>query len=301
MLKLTLALLVMLPGCRASETAVPDAAPTPGWVTPAVAAPGVMYRQFTSAAARTTVSFHVYLPPAYAAEPTRRFAVLYWLHGSGGGLGGIAPLASHFDAAIRAGRIPPMLVVFANGMTSSMWADSRDGRVPMETVVARDLVAEVDARFRTIATREGRMLEGFSMGGHGVARLGLRYPDRFGAISALAGGPIDLDFNGPRTQANPAERARILRDVYGDDLAYYRELSPLTVAGVFAATSAPRPRIRIVVGAADATRGASLALHERLEMLGIAHDWVELPGVGHETLAIFAALGDRAWPFYGSP
>jgi S-formylglutathione hydrolase FrmB len=207
------------------------------WTTVAVSAPGLQYRTFTSAIARATVSYHIYTPPQYDSEPTRRFPVLYWLHGSGGGLTGIPILTAYFDEAIRAGRIPPMLVVYPNGMSSSMWADSKDGRVPMESMVVRNLVPHVDATFRTIATREGRLLEGFSMGGSGASRLGLRYPDVFGAMSMLAAGPLDLDFNGPRATGNPAERAQILHDVYSDDMTYYVVLNPFTVAEQYAATS----------------------------------------------------------------
>jgi enterochelin esterase-like enzyme len=296
-------------GCSAPTTVpAPPAAPAPptndiSWTTTAVSAPGVSYHRFESPTARATVSYHIFLPPQYEAEPARRFPVLYWLHGSGGGLAGIVPVSRHFDAAIRSDLIPPMLVVFANGMTESMWADSKDGRVPMETVVSRDLVAEVDSRFRTIATRDGRLLEGFSMGGYGVARIGFRNPDRFGTISALAGGPIDLEFDGARALANPATRARILRDVYGNDMAYYRRLSPLTLAESLAVAPPPHPRIRIVIGSADDTRSASVALHHTLTQLGIAHEFIELPGVGHDALALFAALGDRHWGFYapGAP
>jgi enterochelin esterase-like enzyme len=293
-------------GCGAANPSQPieptpdPAAQNTAWVTPMVTAPGVEYRVFSSPAARTNVSYHVYLPPQYASESARRFPVLYWLHGSGGGLAGIAPVAAHFDAAIRAGRIPPLLVVFANGMSSSMWANSRDGRVPMETVVAQDLVNELDARFRTVATRSGRLLEGFSMGGHGAARIGLRYPERFGAVSMLGAGPLDLSFDGPRALANPAERARILRDVYSDDLAYYREHSPLTVAEVFARGSGPRPRLRIIVGDADNTAPASTAFSALLGTLGVAHEYRLVPGVGHDTTALFAALGDAVWSFYAA-
>lgn len=296
------ALLAGVLACGASGSP-PQTDPSPtsqvaGWVTPPVSAPGVVYRDFPSAAAGTTVSYHAYLPPQYEAEPARRFPVLYWLHGSGGGLRGIAPLAAHFDAAIRSGRVPPMLVVFANGMPASMWADAKDGRTPMETVVVRDLVAEVDARFRTVATREGRILEGFSMGGHGAARIGLRHPEVFGAVSILAAGPLDLDFDGPRTRANPAERARILRDVYGNDLAYYRAQSPLTVAKSFVSRAGPRPRLRLVVGSADFTAPGTASFSALLESLGVTHEHVVLPGVGHDTLALFAALGERGWAFY---
>ncbi|MCI0540314.1 MAG: hypothetical protein L0Z50_34355 [Verrucomicrobiales bacterium] len=147
------------------------------WVTPAVRAPRVEFRTFESAAAKTKVSYHLYTPAIYDTKQEQRFPVLYWLHGTGGGAAGVRPLASHFDSAIGAGKIPPMIVVFANGLASSMWCDSKDGNVPMETVVVQELVPHMDATFRTIARREGRLIEGFSMGGYGAARLGFKYPE----------------------------------------------------------------------------------------------------------------------------
>ena len=62
----------------------------------------------------------MYTPAQYDSEPTRRFRVLYYLHDSGGGLAGIPVLSLYLDEAMRAGRIPPMLIVFLNGMASSM-------------------------------------------------------------------------------------------------------------------------------------------------------------------------------------
>jgi len=114
-------------------------ATTAQWVTPVVRAPRLQFRTFDSAAAKTKVSYHLYAPKVYDAEQERRFPVLYWLHGTGGGLAGLRPLVEHFDAAIRAGKMPPLLVVFPNGLAESMWCDSKDGRVPMETVVVKEL------------------------------------------------------------------------------------------------------------------------------------------------------------------
>ena len=137
-------------------------------------APRVEFHTFDSAAAKAKVSYHLYTPEAYDTEKEQRFPVLYWLHGTGGGRAGIAPLSAFFDRAIREGKIPPMLIVFPNGLATSMWCDSKDGSVPMETVVVKELVPHVDATFRTVAAREGRLIEGFSMGGYGAARLGLQ-------------------------------------------------------------------------------------------------------------------------------
>jgi dienelactone hydrolase len=270
----------------------------PAWVTRAVQAPRLQFRTFESAAVRTKVSYHLFIPEAYDTEPERRFPVLYWLHGSGGGLAGIAPVSAFFDQAIRAGKIPPMLVVFPNGLASSMWCDSKDGAVPMETVVIKELIPHIDATFRTLAKREARLIEGFSMGGYGAARLGLKYPDVFGAVSVLAGGPLDLDFAGPRATENPVERERILKETWGGDMAYYRAQSPLTVAEQNAALVRGKVAIRQVVGDLDNTLKLNRAFSDHLGKLEIPHTFANLPGVTHDTMALFNALGDANWGFY---
>lgn len=268
------------------------------WVTPEVDAPQVVRRTFHSAAAGQDVSYHLYVPEAYGRDPDRRWPVLYWLHGTGGGTSGIAALSADFDRAIRTGLAPPMLIVFPNGLATSMWCDSKDGIVPMETIVVRELLADVDANYRTRADRGGRMIEGFSMGGYGAARLGLGHPDLFGAASVLAGGPLDLAFGGPRASARPEERERILREVYGGDIAYFRTQSPIEIASRNADVLRGKVRIRIAVGERDSTAPLNRAFSDHLRELGIEHAFVAVPGVGHRTLPLLEAMGDGRWDFY---
>jgi dipeptidyl aminopeptidase/acylaminoacyl peptidase len=277
---------------------MPVAARQAGWVTRAVHAPRVTFHTFASVAAKANVSFHLYTPAAYNAEKERRFPVLYWLHGTGGGLAGVAPLSAWFDAAIHEGKMPPVLVVFPNGLATSMWCDSKDGTVPMEKVVIKELVSHVDATWRTVAKREARLIEGFSMGGYGAARLGLKFPDLFGGVSCLAGGPLDLDFQGPRTKANPAERESVLRVTFGGDLAHFRAQSPLTVAEENAANVRGRVRMRVAVGARDFSAPLNQAYSEHLKKLGIDHTFINVPDVGHDTLALLNGLGETNWEFY---
>lgn len=267
-------------------------------MTPAVRALRVEFHTFESKAAKAKVSYHLYMPEVYDAEEERRFPVLYWLHGSGGGLGGIAPMAAWFDAAIREGKIPPMLVVFPNGLASSMWCDSKDGVVPMETIVIKELLPHIDTTARTIATREGRIVEGFSMGGYGAARLGFKYPQLFGAVSILAGGPLDLDFAGPRATGNPTERERILKGTFGGDLEYYRSQNPITVAEQQADAVRGKVRVRIAVGSRDNTGPLNRDYSEHLKRLNIAHTFTIVPGAGHDTLALLQGLGEANWEFY---
>ena len=270
----------------------------PSLMTPAVRAPRVAFHSFESKAAKAKVSYHIYTPESYDTEPERRFPVLYWLHGTGGGLAGIAPLSAWFDAAIRAGKVPPMLVVFPNGLATSMWCDSKDGAVPMETIVIKELLPHIDATFRTLAKREGRIIEGFSMGGYGAARLGFRHPDLFSAVSILAGGPLDVDFAGPRATGNPAERERILNTTFGSDLDYYRAQHPITVATERADALRGRMRVRIAVGARDNTGPLNRAYAGHLTKLGITNTFTVVPAADHDTLALLKGLGETNWAFY---
>jgi enterochelin esterase-like enzyme len=159
------------------------------WLTPQITAPRVQYRTFASPAAGTNVSFHIYTPPLYDLQPARRFPVLYWLHGAGSATAGIAPMSNWFATAMAQGLMPPMIIVFPNGLPYGMYCDAADGSAPVETVIIDELVLHVDATFRTIPSRRGRVLEGFSMGGYGTARLGSKHSDIFNAFSVLSGGP----------------------------------------------------------------------------------------------------------------
>lgn len=73
--------------------------------------------------------------------------MLYYFHGSGGGLAGIPIPSLYLDQAMRAERIPPMLIVFLNGMASRLWADAKADCVPMESMLVRDLVPQIDATY----------------------------------------------------------------------------------------------------------------------------------------------------------
>ncbi len=266
------------------------------WVTPQLHASGLQYRTFDSAAAGTKVSFHVYVPEIYSAEKERRFPVLYWLHGSGGGLAGVAELAGRFDSAVRAGKIQPILVVFPNGLPEGMWCDSKDGKTPVETIVIKELMPHVDSEFRTIAGRDGRIVEGFSMGGYGAARFGFGRTDLFGTVSMLAAGPLHPEFETRRV--GPAGRDALLRKVYGGDLEYYRKLSPWRLAEENAEALRVKTRLRIIIGERDETLGFNRSFHEHLEKLAIPHTFTVVPGIGHDPRAMLDALGDSFWKFH---
>ena len=258
----------------------------------------VEQRTFQSGSAKARVSYHLYLPKAYEEEKSKRFPVLYWLHGSGGGLAGIRPVSGFFDAAIEAGKIPPMIIVFPNSFANGMWCDSKDGKQRIETVVIKELIPEVDAKFRTIAKREGRIVEGFSMGGYGAGRFGFKHPKVFAGVSMLAGGPLDLELKGPRAMANPVGREQILNSVFGGEIENFKAQSPWTLAQQNASKLKSGITIRVCIGEEDFTLPANREFSAHLTKLGVPHDFVTKPKVGHDTIALLTALEEDNWKFY---
>lgn len=267
------------------------------WVTTPVQAPRVTFHTFDSAAAGHKVSYHIYTPAVGDREPQRRFPVIYWLHGSGGGIAGIARVAGHFDAAIEAGRTHPCHVVFVNGLPEGMYVDWKDGSAPLETILVKELVPHIDAAFRTIATRDGRLIEGFSMGGYGAARLGFKYPDIFRTVSLLGSGPLQPELT-QTPRAGRQRAAEILQRVYGGDQEYFRTVSPRRIAEQNASILTETSLIRQVCGDQDETFANNRSFHEHLERLKIPHEWIVLPGVDHDPLQTLLSLGDANWTFY---
>ena len=269
------------------------------WVTSEIKGPGVSFHTFDSDAAKTQVSYHIYKPKAYEQDSTRRFPVVYWLNGSGGGLPGIPRVASWFDAAIEAGKAPPCLVVFVNGLAEGMYVDWKDGSAPIETVIVKELLPHIDSAYRTIASREGRILDGYSMGGYGAARLGFKHTELFKGISIMGGGPLQPELvQTPR--AGRQRAAEVLQKVYGNDQEYFKNVSPRRLAEANAEAISTRCIIRHVCGDLDETYANNLAFHQHLEKLGIPHQWRVLQEVDHNPMKTLAALGDSNWEFYNS-
>jgi S-formylglutathione hydrolase FrmB len=147
----------------------------------------------------------VFLPPSYATETTRRYPVVYALHGYSIGAEQWTheihvPQTIEGAFALGAGE---MIVVLPDSKTAhngSMYSSSVTTG-DFERFVAHDVVAYVDAHYRTIPERASRGLVGHSMGGYGAARIGMKHPDVFGSLyimspcclSARGAGPAGAD------------------------------------------------------------------------------------------------------------
>jgi enterochelin esterase-like enzyme len=172
-----------------------------------------VYRGFAPAAdphgvpggAVRTVSFYshalhqrryyvLYTPPGYAAAAARgaRFPVLYLLHAPPGrpeNYFKVGGLDVRMDVLLHRRRIRPFLIAAPFGRSNSYgsdteWANARAGR--FESLVL-ETVHAVDRRWKTDASRSGRMLAGLSEGGYGAANITLRNLGTFGSFESWSG------------------------------------------------------------------------------------------------------------------
>ncbi|MBI3693313.1 MAG: hypothetical protein HY238_00525 [Acidobacteria bacterium] len=208
------ALRLLFSACASLVTAQQrGSAPRPShWADPDTSEPaGMKYRTFRSKTINAEVSYLIYLPPAHEKHTDQRFPVLYWLHGRGGNQRGSGWVAGRLDQAIREGKAPAMILVGVNGLPYSSYVDSADGKTPVQSVIIQGLIPHIDQTYRTIPRREGRMIEGFSMGGAGAAKIGLKHRELFGVVSILAGALHDAETIAQRgdTFQQPGKEARL--------------------------------------------------------------------------------------------
>jgi len=144
----------------------------------------IVTREINSAALGRAWPYAVYLPQGYETS-SLRYPVMYLLHGNNGSLndwavsGRIQPTV---DALIETGEIPPAIIVMPDA-GSTWYVDRKEN---METAIIEELMPEVEARFRTVTARNGRVIGGLSMGGYGSLRFVLKYPEKFAAAALLS-------------------------------------------------------------------------------------------------------------------
>lgn len=184
----------------------------------------------------------VYLPPGYAADQNRRYPVVYLLHGDGGrddtftaGPGGLQESADRLAAAQG---FSVAIVVTPDG--SSSGKGSLSAAPEWERFVAEDLVAHVDGRYRTLASRMSRGLAGHAAGGTSALRIGMKRPDVYLSLYVMS------------AASPPAE----MLDQYASNLKKYYAIA-------------------IDVGTADPARPSNRQFHDAMTRLRVPHGYEE--------------------------
>ncbi len=146
----------------------------------------------------------VYFPNEYNKNKTKRYPVLYLLHGSGGDENAwcdCGRLSQIMDNLIAQKRCVPMIVVMPNGiadMAASPGADpsnmtQKSSSVNVESMVGsvesafvKDIVTYIDSKYRTLNNKNYRAIAGLSLGGLQTIYISLNNPTIFDYIGLFS-------------------------------------------------------------------------------------------------------------------
>jgi putative tributyrin esterase len=236
-------------------------------------------QSLSSRALKGRLHFEVFLPAGYDTSH-RRYPVVYVLHGLPAGSGSYHN-ASFVADAVRRIRGNAIVVAPQGARDSDSdpeyhdWGNGRN----WETALTHELPAVVDARFRTIRSRAGRALVGFSAGGYGASVIGLHHLEEFAVVESWSGyfHPTDPtghhSLNVGSTAAN--EYASVHKLVPKLRKAF--DLHPTYFA--------------FYVGDKDFFAAENLELHHELELAGVWHTF-RVYNAGHQ-LSLWQAEAPR--------
>lgn len=151
--------------------------------------PGLEHSTFKSSSMGIDVGYCIYLPPQYKTEESKKFPVVYYLHGGrpGSEIKSVR-MASYIHKAMSKNEVKPMIYVFVNGGPVSHYNYPQKENGLGEDIFIKELIPHIDSKYRTVADKKGRGLEGFSQGGRGTARIMFKHPHLFYSCSPGGGG-----------------------------------------------------------------------------------------------------------------
>jgi len=155
----------------------------------------------------------VFLPSSYARERSRRYPVVYALHGYSIGAEQWSQeihVPQTIEGAFALGA-QEMIVVLPDSKTvhnGSMYSSSATTG-DFENFIARDVVSYIDAHYRTIPNRNSRGLVGHSMGGYGASRIGMKHPDVFSSLYIMSPCCMSARGAGPANPVNEEALAAV--------------------------------------------------------------------------------------------
>jgi len=141
---------------------------------------------------------YVYLPPDYV--PTKKYPIIYVLHGIGGTEDEWIQYGSPkeiVDNLINQKLIQPVILVFPNGRAMNPDSVPQDMFSPtaqaafanFENDLFKDLIPFIEKKYSVYGVREYRGICGLSMGGGQALNIGLGNPDMFAWVGAFSPAP----------------------------------------------------------------------------------------------------------------
>lgn len=136
--------------------------------------------------------FYIYTPPGYDAETSRKFPVLYLLHGGGEDERGWSTQGKTdliLDNLIAEGKAKPMLIVMMDGNTGGSFASFGERSLQVfENELKEVVVPFVENNYRAETAAANRALAGLSMGGLQTLHAGVKNHQMFSYLGVFSSG-----------------------------------------------------------------------------------------------------------------
>ena len=231
--------------------------------------------QFRSKLTNATLPYNVILPPDYRASSATRYPVLYLLHGFGGHY---SDWVTHANVADYASQYR-MIVVMPEGNNGWYTDSAGTATDKYESYILKELIPDVQKRYRTIEACYGRAVAGLSMGGYGALKFGLKSPETFAFVGSLSGAL------GPTVWTeDDLKNLKAIRDwvfkVFGPMGSEARKANDIyeIARGLSAARVAALPYIYLDCGTEDFLVSTNQQFAALLREKKIPHEYRELPG-----------------------
>jgi poly(3-hydroxybutyrate) depolymerase len=137
-----------------------------------------------TAADGAAVPFSVSLPADYY-RACRAYPVLYALHGKDQNNADFMDAAVRMRRAMDSGVLDQAIIVTPDSFSTGRWENGDAG--PAEDNFIKLLIPHLEQTYRVEPGAGHRLLVGFSMGGHGALRFGLKYPQMFAGVWSVDG------------------------------------------------------------------------------------------------------------------
>lgn len=283
--------------CRAEPFAPPSTRPYLVLNNPPKAPqPLLQHKTYHSKAMDLEVGYNLYLPPGYddATNAAKRYPVIYWLHGLTNSESSDQFSPKIIQQAIEEKKIPPIIFVYACGGATSWYTDSADGKWLIDTTITKELIPHIDATYRTIASRDGRAIQGMSMGGVGCMKFALKYPELFSSVVSFAPAFRSWEEMG----LEPRQREIKTRMFGGDESRFVAE-QPLTLAKKNADRINGKVAIKFLIGDKDSEvrRNSCARFDALLSDLKIPHEFTLLKGPKHNLNELMVAVKTEGLEF----
>jgi S-formylglutathione hydrolase FrmB len=243
------------------------------------------YAAMQSAALGRELKFAVQLPPSYDKDTKRKFPVLYFLHGMNGNEGEFENrgVAAAINKLREEGKIGEMIIV-APGGKNSFYLNAKNGE-QYEDAIIKDLIPHIEKTYRTAGTRDGRAIQGISMGGFGALVLAFKHPEMFSSVTAHCAAIFSELPNTSGSDRRGQFLARLVGSIFGEpaDQSFFHANNPMDLADTNAAVL-KKSAMKIYFDVGDQDRYGftqpNKDFAERLTKAGVAHEFHVFPG-GH--------------------